>query len=157
MNTPDANENIEPRTTCALTEYMIVLLEGNEIYTITGQNGCTYTVDRREERCTCPDAKQRSATCKHQRRVAFATGEHPIPTGLEGVDGPPGEHSEVIPPIVASDGDIIEACDDVEILEGDADERPEDCSCRHDDAGRQCWPCYRDGFHKPSPAADSER
>jgi len=150
-NAPDANESIEPRTERALTEYMSVLPEGGEIYTVVGQNGGTYTVDGREGRCTCPDAEYREATCKHQRRVGFATGECPIPAAVDGVDEQLGEHTEVVPRVVASDGGIIEAGDDGEILEGDADERPDECDCWDADGELPCWPCYREGFDVPNP------
>lgn len=154
-NAPDANESIEPRTERALTEYMSVLPEGGEIYTVVGQNGGTYTVDGREGRCTCPDAEYREATCKHQRRVAFATGERPIPAAVDGVDEQLGEHTEAAPHVVASDGGIIEAGDDGEVLEDD--ERPDDCSCTGSrleaEGGLPCWPCYRDGFDEPNPNA----
>ena len=156
-NTPTANESIDPRTEHALTEYMSVLPEGGEIYTVVGQNGGTYTVDGREGRCTCPDAKHRNTTCKHQRRVAFATGESPVPVGVDGVDEQLGEHTEAVPRVLASDGGVIEANGDGEILEGDADKRPEDCDCWDPDARLPCWPCYREGFDKPNPAAERER
>jgi len=155
-NAPDANESIEPRTERSLTEYMSVLPEGGEMYTVVGQNGGTYTVDGRERRCTCPDAEYRSATCKHQRRVAFATGERPIPAAVDGVDEQLGEHTESGPQVVASDGGIIEAGDDAEVLD-ESDERPSDCDCSPLFDELPCWPCYRDGFEEPNPNAGDDR
>lgn len=35
--------------------------------------------------------------------------------------------------------------------------RPEDCDCWDATAGLLYWPCYRDGFEEPNPAADHER
>lgn len=127
-NTPDDNESIEPRTERSLTEYMSVLPEGGEISTAVGQSGCTCTVDGREGRCTCPDARHWNNACRHQRPVAFAIGERPVPIGADG-----------------------------EILEGDSDMRSEDCGCWDADAGLPYWQCYREGFDKPNSAAERGR
>ena len=91
-NELDGHESIEPRTECSLTEYMSVLPEGGEMYTVVGQNGGTYTVDGRRGRCTCPDHEHRGARCKHLRRVALATGARPVPDGVDGVDSQLGMH-----------------------------------------------------------------
>ena len=153
---PDANESIKLRTVCALTEYMGVLPEGGEIYTVVGQNGFTYTFDRLEWRCTCPNAKHRSAACKHQSRVAFATDECLIPIGADGVDVQLGEHTEADPRVVASDGGIIQG-NDGEILESDTDERPKDCDWWDADAGLPCWVYHGDSSDKSNSVADCER
>ena len=149
--------DVEPRTERALTESMSVLPEGGEIYTVVGENGGTYRVDGREGRCTCPDAEYRGATCKHQRRVAFATAERAVPVDVDGVDELLGEHTDETPRVVATDGGIIEAEDDGELVgESDDDGRPEECECGefHTDAGLPCWPCFREGFDEPAFADD---
>jgi len=108
-NELDANEStdIEPRTRRALTEYMSVLPEDGDIYTVVGQNGGgEYRVDAREGRCTCPDHKHRGVRCKHRRRVAFATGERPVPAGVDDVDPQLGEHTDETPRRAASDGGV---------------------------------------------------
>jgi hypothetical protein len=156
MSTNDThgNESIEPRTERALTEYMAVLPDGGDIYTVVGQNGGTYTVDGRDGRCTCPDAEYNlddGERCKHQRRVAFATGERPVPAEVAGVDEQLAEHTEAMPRVVASDGGIIEAGDEGVILEDGDDERPEDCDCWDAEGELACWPCYREGFDVPNP------
>ena len=71
--------DVEPRTERALVEKMTVLPLGGDVYNVTTESGAEYRVDSRAGRCTCPDHKHRDATCKHQRRVAFATGAVPIP------------------------------------------------------------------------------
>jgi hypothetical protein len=150
--------DLEPRTRRALTEYMSVLPEGGDIYTVVGQNGGTYTVDGREGRCTCPDHKHRSVRCKHQRRVAFATGQRPVPAGVDGVDEQLGEHTDARPQTVASDGGIIEAGDEDTVLDdGDDNGRPDDCDCGewNHGLGLPCWPCYREGFDEESEKAAS--
>jgi len=157
--------DLESRDVRALTEYMTVLAEGGDIYTVVGQNGGTYTVDAREGRCTCPDAEYRDATCKHQRRVAFATGEREVPAWVDtdAVDDQLGQHVDGGPRQVATDGgsDVIDAGDDGVILEGDDDGnddvddgRPDDCDCGDWNAGLElpCWPCYREGFDTPASA-----
>jgi hypothetical protein len=62
------------------------------------------------------------------------------------------------PQVATSDGGIIEAGDDGEILdEQDPDDnRPDDCDCSPLFDDLPCWPCYRDGFEEPNPDADDE-
>ncbi|MFC7059788.1 SWIM zinc finger family protein [Halovenus salina] len=107
-NETHGNESIEPRTERALTECMTVLPDGGDIYTVVGENGGTYQVDARAERCTCPDHEHRESYCKHLRRVAFATGEEPVPNGVGGVDEKLGEQLDSAPQVVATDGGVVE-------------------------------------------------
>jgi len=111
----DTNESIEPRTERALAECMTVLPEGGEIYTVVGENGGTYSVDGRDERCTCPDHKHRDVECKHLRRVAFATGARGVPAGVD-VDEHLGEHVESSPrrAAVTDGGEVLEERDESE-------------------------------------------
>jgi hypothetical protein len=162
-NELDGHESTEPRTERALTESMVVLPEGGDVFTVVGENqNGEYRVDAREGRCTCPDHKHRNARCKHLRRVAFATGERPIPTGVDGVDELLGEHTDGTARVVATDGGVIEAGDEGEILdESDEEERPADCACgawntEGDRITLPCWPCYRDGFDVPNPEAPGD-
>ena len=96
---------LDDRTERALTEYMSVLAEGGDVFTVVGENGGTYRVDSRRGRCTCPDHKHRSVTCKHQHRVAFATGERVVPAGVD-VKGHLGEHVEGEVRYAATDGGV---------------------------------------------------
>jgi predicted nucleic acid-binding Zn finger protein len=157
-NELDGHKSIDPRTDRALTEYMSVLPEGGDVYTVVGQNGGTYTVDGREEWCTCPDHEHRGVQCKHLRRVAFATGEGTIPAGVDGVDPQLGEHTDETPRRAASDGGVVETTDTTDERD-DGDERPSDCDCGDWNAGEglPCWPCYRDGFEEPNPNVDDDR
>jgi hypothetical protein len=161
MSTYETSEvestDVEPRTRRALSECMTVLPEGGDIYTVVGENqNGEYRVDAREERCTCPDHEYRDARCKHIRRVAFATGEVSVPTGVD-VDGQLGAHTDAQPyseseqPVVATDGGIIDADDEGETLD-QHDGRPDDCDCGEWNANLEppCWPCYRDGFETPA-------
>jgi len=86
----------DERDARALTECMTVLPQERDSYTVVGENGGTYRVTTRTRRCTCPDHKHRGVRCKHQRRVAFATGERPIPTwaDADAVDPLLGEQVE---------------------------------------------------------------
>lgn len=120
-NATHGNESIDPRTERALTECMSVLPEGGDVYTVVGENGGTYRVDGREQRCTCPDHRHRDVRCKHIRRVAVATGAEPVPADVDGVDPQLGEHTDTAPQVVATDGagGIIDASadDGAEILD----------------------------------------
>jgi hypothetical protein len=102
--------DVEPRTERALTEYMTVLPDGGDVYTVVGENGSTYRVDGREGRCTCPDHEHRrpDGGCKHIRRVAFATGQRPVPGAVDGVDEWLGEHTEGEVRTVATDGGVTQ-------------------------------------------------
>ena len=48
--------------------------------------------------------RHRGIRCKHQRRVAFATGDRPVPTNLDGVDEQLGERVDESPRVAATDG-----------------------------------------------------
>jgi len=154
----------EPRTERALTEAMTVLPEGGDVYTVVGENqNGEYQVDAREGRCTCPDHRHRGVECKHQRRVAFATGAQPIPAGVEGVDSLLGAQTDETPLRAVSDGGVTD--DDTnpinEVLppaeeafptdEREGEERPADCDCWNADRELPCWPCYREGFRSQNP------
>lgn len=128
-NESDDHESIDNRTERALTEYMTVLDEGGDIYTVVGENeNGAYQVDARKGRCTCADHKHRNARCKHLRRVAFALGEEAIPSEVDDVDPQLGDHVGGEPitaearadeGAVASDGGVIGG-DGGELVDDDA-------------------------------------
>ncbi|RKS81368.1 hypothetical protein BDK61_0647 [Haloarcula quadrata] len=145
------SNDLEERDVRALTEYMAVLPEGGDIYTVVGQNeNGEYRVDAREGRCTCLDHQYREVECKHCRRVAFATGERPVPAWVDAdeVDAQLGQHVEGTPKFAATDGGVT-----LEEFGADDrdDDRPEDCDCSPLFEDLPCWPCYRDGFETPNP------
>jgi len=94
--------DFEKRDVRALTEYMTTLPQGGEVYSVTTESGSEYRVDALEQCCTCPDYKHNLPTdggrerCKHIARVAFATGERPVPewASPEAIDSQLGEHTE---------------------------------------------------------------
>lgn len=134
------SNDLEERDVRALTEYMAVLPEGGDIYTVVGQNeNGEYRVDAREGRCTCPDHEYREVRCKHIRRVAFATGERVVPAWVDAneVDAQLGEHVEETPKVAATDGGVTLA----EFTTGDTDE--DGCWC--DDHDFPCFNCYNEG------------
>jgi hypothetical protein len=155
--------DLEQRDVRALTECMTVLPEGGNIYTVVGENGRTYRVDAREDRCTCRDYEYNlptgdgRETCKHRARVAFAAGERAIPAWIDSdaVDDLLGEQLTAGSRVAATDGGIIDASDDGEILD-ESDGRPDDCDCGGWNAATElpCWPCYRDGFEVPASAEE---
>ncbi|WP_211195003.1 SWIM zinc finger family protein [Halorhabdus amylolytica] len=158
----DRRTDLDDRDARALTECMSVLPKGGDVYTVVGENGGTYGVDLREERCTCPDHEYREARCKHIRRAEFATGERTIPSWADtgAIDEQLGDHVEATPQVAAADGGIIIASDDGEILEPDIkdDGRPDDCECGewNTDADLPCFACYREGFETPASAEDGD-
>lgn len=165
-NESDANESIDTRTRRALTEAMTVMdgvgraRDAPGLYLVVGENaGGEYLVDTHTGACECPDAEHRNPDggCKHQRRVAFATGERPVPGEVDGVDEQLGAHTDGVARVVAADGGIVEAGDDGVILdESDENDRPDDCSCLPTFDGLSCWPCAREGFEEPNPNAEAD-
>jgi hypothetical protein len=101
-----SDAQLDDRDARALTEYMTVLPQGGDIYTVVGQNGGSYRVDSLEERCTCADHEHRDARCKHLRRVAFATGDRAIPGWVDfgAVDEWLGEHCDGEIQVAVPDG-----------------------------------------------------
>jgi hypothetical protein len=79
--------------------------------------------------------------------------------GTYTVDPLLGEHVDAGPQVAVTDGGIVDAGDDGEILtDGDDtdDGRPDACDCGDwtADAELVCWPCYRDGVEGPNPDVD---
>ncbi len=161
--------DIEPRDVRALTECMSVLDEGGDIYTVVGENSETYRVDRRETgRCTCPDAQYNLPTddgrerCKHESRVAYATGDRPVPAWVDtdAVDPQLGAGVDATPQVAATDGGIVNAGDDAEIVDdtdGDVDDgRPDDCDCLPTFEDLPCFACYQAGYDAPNPSVGDE-
>jgi hypothetical protein len=64
-------------------------------------------------------------------------------------------HVDATPTVVATDGGVIDAGDEGEILaKEEGAPRPDGCDCGdwNADAELPCWPCYRDGFELPASA-----
>jgi len=143
----DDSIDLDRRDARALSECMTVRALGGDIYSVTTASGSEYRVDAREARCTCPDHKHRDARCKHLRRVAFATGDVPIPCWVtaDAVDPLLGQHVE---------GACVATTDGGVVLDAETDDagRPDDCSCSEFEGKYDlpCFPCYRDGFKSPT-------
>ncbi|WP_257298377.1 SWIM zinc finger family protein [Haloarchaeobius sp. FL176] len=133
------SNDLEQRDARALTEYMTVLPLGGDVYSVTTQSGSEYRVDAREGRCTCPDHEYREVRCKHIRRIAFATGERPIPAWVDAdeVDAQLGEHVEKTPKVAATDGGVT--------LEESATKDTDEDGCWCDDHDFPCFDCYKEG------------
>jgi hypothetical protein len=122
----DERTDLEPRDVRALTEAMVVLPEGDAVYTVIGEHaGGEYTVDADAGTCTCPDAEYNlgpTEQCKHERRVAFETGGRAIPDAVDAtaLDDQLGAHVDATPTrAVADGGELIVADDDGEVLTND--------------------------------------
>ena len=87
---PGSNERIDSRTERALTHYLMVLADvgrakgADDLFLVVSQSGTEYLVDTHIGAYECPDRGHRVVRCKPTRRVAFATGEHPVPAGVDG-------------------------------------------------------------------------
>jgi hypothetical protein len=155
--TTAVDERIDSRSERALCEYMTVLPVAPDVCSVTTESGSEYRVDARAGRCECPDARHNlgpSEACKHERRVAFATGARPIPTDLAEtgrIDPALGEHVDATPVLALPDGGAVPV--DGESERGDDSQgRPDDCRCENLLAGASlpCWPCWREGFEEPA-------
>jgi len=168
-NELDGHESIAPRTRRALSEPLsVVSLDGTPVEStdetivmVVSHSGETYHVDAEVGRCECPDHEHRDARCKHIRRARVALGVEPVDSQvLAAVDIDATLGANAPGPVVAtSDGGIIDAGDEGEILDEESgDGRPEDCDCGdwNSDADLPCFPCYRDGFEEPASADDVE-
>ncbi|PSP85793.1 hypothetical protein BRC96_00965 [Halobacteriales archaeon QS_6_64_34] len=95
-----------------------------DLYLVVSSSGSEYLVDTWEETCECPDDEYREITCKHRRRVAFATGERPIPGWVprSELDDGFSEHIDEEPRFSATDGGVAQArFDDGEVTAPEAD------------------------------------
>jgi len=122
--------DLPDRTEAALTEVMSVLDNiglargGPGLYLVVSSSGSEYLVDTRDGTWECPDDEYRAITCKHRRRVAFATGERPIPGWVqrERLDDHFGEHVDDNPRFSATDGGVAQArFDDGELTDPEDD------------------------------------
>jgi hypothetical protein len=84
-----ADQHLDERAARALTQFLTVLDDigrargAPDLYMVVSESGNEYLVDARHGACECPDAEYRDVTCKHQHRVAFATGRREIPDWVD--------------------------------------------------------------------------
>jgi len=127
-------ETIDERDQRAIEEYLTVLDDvgmvagAADMFLVVSESGSEYVVDvRGSGACECPDATYRDVTCKHQRRVKFATGMRPIPTRVDrdGVDEQLGEHVDGSPEFAGDDQEPTAMADGgtvaVEVEDAEAD------------------------------------
>lgn len=116
-----STETIDDRDVRALTSCLTVLPEygraagADGLFMVVSDSGKEYLVDAHEGACECADYEYRAPAggCKHVRRVAFATGERPIPEGVssDAIDDLLGHHVEGGPnagkPVAADGGKVV--------------------------------------------------
>ena len=93
-------ESVDGLDRRALTQFLTVLEDQGRVrdrdgqYLVVSESGAEYLVDARLMSCECPDHKFRDRDCKHIKRVAYATGQRPIPPIVDPDDvaGEFGEH-----------------------------------------------------------------
>jgi hypothetical protein len=121
----------------------------DDLHLVVSQSGSEYLVDARDDTCECPDSEYRvpDGGCKHVRRVRYATGEHPIPTGLapSALDGHLGQHVAGTPHVAMTDGGTVSTDGDATASDtDDADAHAcEECAALPDDF--PCAECYISG------------
>jgi hypothetical protein len=146
----DDSIDLSERDVRALTQYLTVLDDygpargADDLYMVVSESGEEYLVDARSGACQCPDHEYRDVTCKHARRVQFATGEREIPAWVDpsALDDQLGAHVDGGPKRAAADGGIIVAGDDAEILDADDLEDDECEQCAKLPGDYPCADCY---------------
>ncbi|WP_336330701.1 hypothetical protein [Haloarcula sp. CGMCC 1.2071] len=105
------------RTVRALTEVMTVLdsigqaRNADDLFLVNSGSGSEYLVDTRTESCECKWKQfNPGEECKHQKRVAFATGERPIPQLVDddALDDQFGLHVDSEPRKAVADGGVMQ-------------------------------------------------
>jgi len=147
--TDESIEQLDDRDVCALTEYQSVLpADGDGLFTVVSQSGNSYTVDRREERCSCPDSvhHQPDGGCKHVRRVEYAIGNRSIPSWVDrdAVDSQLGIHVDSSPTEEEQSTAITDGGTET-VKHGSESDECEDCI----DGVAPCFDCYRNGKSFP--------
>ena len=103
------------RTVSALTEVMTVLdsigraRNADALFLVNSGSGSEYLVDTRTGSCECKWKQYNPGEeCKRQKRVAFATGERPIPQWVDddALDGQFGLHVDGEPRQAVADGGV---------------------------------------------------
>jgi hypothetical protein len=151
--TDDSRTELEPRDVRSLTQYLTVIPEGGDVYTVVSQSGSSYRVDARGSRCTCPDHQYNDARCKHIRRVAFETGREAIPSWVDPGAMPDdfAMHIDATPVVAATDGGpSLGGLMGVDGQTDTGDGRPDDCSCDAFELGGDlcCFDCWLAGFRE---------
>ncbi|MFC6977126.1 SWIM zinc finger family protein [Halomicroarcula sp. GCM10025709] len=108
----------DKRTVAALTEVMTVLdsigraRDAPGLYLVNSSSGSEYLVDTFQGTCECPWSQYNPGQeCKHRKRVAFATGERPIPEWIDAdaLDDQFGMHVDGEPRRAVADGGVAQA------------------------------------------------
>ncbi|MFC7010001.1 SWIM zinc finger family protein [Halalkalicoccus salilacus] len=94
--------------------------------------------------CECPADMYHDGACKH--RVAVAIREPVLEAATE-------YETDQEPAVIPDGGTTTER---TVPCEQRAESRPADCDCLPTFEELPCWPCYREGFCTPNPAADTE-
>jgi len=153
MTTKETSEKnvseLEARTRRALEEYMTVLPEEEtglcRVYTESGEE---YVVDTEDGACTCPDVRHNlghDELCKHQRRCRFALGMDAVPADAVeelDVDEALGRHTDASLRFAASDGGIVEAEEDAEVLTDEGYDETDECEECAKLTDLACFECY---------------
>ena len=144
------SDTLDDRTERALTEYLTVTTcdVGDEnVVEVHSQSGKSYVVDAVEGTCTCPDAEynlDETETCKHAKRARFALGLDAVPVvaTLE-VDETLGCGTDADLRFATTDGGVVEAGDDAEVLTDDEENADTDeCDECAELDGMPCFECY---------------
>ncbi|MFU1782926.1 SWIM zinc finger family protein [Haloarcula japonica] len=105
------------RTVSALTEVMTVMdsvgraRDADDLFLVNSGSGSEYLYDARTGSCECPWSQYNpNEECKHEKRVAFATGERPIPQWAadDALDDQFGMHVDGEPRKAVADGGVMQ-------------------------------------------------
>jgi len=145
--------DLPKRAIRALTEKMTVLPDtgrvndADDLYLVVSESGSEYLVDAREGACDCPDARHNltaDESCKHERRVRYATGETLIPawTNADAIDPQLGTHTSTNPVRAAADGGVVKPIENSPALDEPKHECDNDWCDGPDGTSLPCFGCF---------------
>lgn len=111
---------IDRRDRRALSERLVVLEHGPDIYEVYSEGGTEYLVDIRTPSCTCPDFMYREADCKHIRRARIEAGEHDLDSLAATVEETIERLDDHIANLAAQRAELVRLQRDIERFADDA-------------------------------------
>lgn len=110
---------IDKRDRRALSEHLVVLDFGPDIYQVYSEEGEEYLVDIRLPSCTCPDFMYREADCKHIRRARIEAGERDLDAVEKEIQGAIDQLDDHLANLVAQRAELVGLQRDLDQLRED--------------------------------------
>ena len=115
---------IDRRDRRALSEHLVVIEHGPDIYEVYSEGGTEYLVDIRTPSCTCPDFMYRDADCKHIRRARIEAGQHDLDSLTGDVEATIAKLDDHIANLAAQRAELVRLQRDIDRFRGDSSRSP---------------------------------